>query len=223
MLKLLHILPGAFESDRWQVGCPFFLFFTVPCNFVIALQGLCLENILGWHFYCWCLRRPTPLFCHWSRYRERLVTPSSPAFHSPETSLFSLCWSRERELTQRFQQGHKISAVAKMYSWKMLRSKESQRSSWQGTKVSAVLHFTCLIKASKSRVWGEGRKKGKWSDTSFHSLPNGRFYFGYTKIFSSTHSRWLSSMDQMQTAISAHPNYSTALDIILLLPRLTTL
>ena len=152
MLKLLHILPGAFESDRWQVGCPFFLFFTVPCNFVIALQGLCLENILGWHFYCWCLRRPTPLFCHWSRYRERLVTSSSPAFHSPETSLFSLCWSRERELTQRFQQGHKISAVAKMYSWKMLRSKESQRSSWQGTKVSAVLHFTCLIKASKSRV-----------------------------------------------------------------------
>ena len=155
MLKLLHILPGAFESDRWQVGCPFFLFFTVPCNFVIALQGLCLENILGWHFYCWCLRRPTPLFCHWSRYRERLVTSSSPAFHSPETSLFSLCWSRERELTQRFQQGHKISAVAKMYSWKMLRSKESQRSSWQGTKVSAVLHFTCLIKALRNGKYTE--------------------------------------------------------------------
>ena len=36
MLKLLHILPGAFESDRWQVGRPFFLFFAVPCNFVIA-------------------------------------------------------------------------------------------------------------------------------------------------------------------------------------------
>ena len=31
-----------------------------------------------------------------------------------------------------------------------------------------------------------------------------------------------SSMDQMQTAISAHPDYSTALEI-LLLPRLTTL
>ena len=100
MLKLLHILPGAFESDRWQVGRPFFLFFTVPCNFVIALQGLYLENILGWHFYCWRLRCPTPLFCHWSRYREQLITSSSPAFHSPETNLFPLCRSRERANTK---------------------------------------------------------------------------------------------------------------------------
>ena len=150
MLKLLHILPGAFESDRWQVGCPFFLFFTVPCNFVIALQGLCLENILGWHFYCWCLRRPTPLFCHWSRYRERLVTSSSPAFHSPETSLFSLCWSRERELTQRFQQGHKISAVAKMYSWKLA-----------GHKGICSLAFYLPNKSFQVKSLRRGQEEGK--------------------------------------------------------------